>query len=524
MNFSGTGGAEPGSDSRAPTGYAFYALSVLVVVTFLNYADRSIFGILAENIKSDLHLQDSQLGFLFGTAFAVLFALVGIPIGRVSDRVRRTTLLACGLTVWAAMTAASALASTFLLLAIVRVGVGFGEACANPCSHSLVSDYFPRRWRATALAICLMGTYVGTGGALLIGGYILEKWPFACQALGACGFRPWQAAFLIMGLPGLMMAILVANLREPARPAVAGPPLPRFLFDELTACTPPFTLIAAARLGWGPFRRNAILLGAVAASAAALAALTGDHLQWTSVGLGAYGVGSWIQGIERRDRPFFVLSFGCPIFTLGLIGMAGVGIIGGTFDFWVAPYAIRVLHMTPREAGSWIGPLMMTGSVIGVLSGGLITDAWKRNDVRAPLFVPMISLVCTAPVTATMFTVHDKPLFLACVLCNKIVLAFWGGAAAAFVQDMVLPRMRGTASACYSLLIILITLSVGPYAAGKISNLSGSLGVGVISMLALVPPSLMILWFAARRIQREDVGGRMERAALAGEAVAIKTL
>lgn len=504
----GRGGA---AESRL-TGYSFYTLGVLAVVNFLNYADRSIFAILAEAIKADLKLDDAQLGFLFGTAFAVLFALIGIPAGRVADRVSRTKLLAIGLLIWTTMTATAALATSFLMLALTRTFVGFGEACSNPCSHSLASDYFPGRWRATALAVLLVGTYLGTSGALIIGGYILDNWADHCAVVGGCGLRPWQAAFLIMGAAGLVVVVAVTSLREPPRTVPDTKSLPEFIAEELTASLPPLTLLAAARLGRAAVVRNLLLAAVIALLAGALAAITDDWLQWLAVGIGSYSIGSWIQTISRRDPAFFSLSFGCPIFVLGLIGMAVNGILAGTVAFWVSPYAIRTLGFSAGEAGIWIGPLMMAGSVSGVMIGAIITDRWKQRDIRAPFFISMISLAGSVPVTLLMFTTADHGLFIATIAIGKFFLTIWAGAAAAFVQDMVLPRMRGTASATYALLITLITLAFGPYTAGKVSELTGSLGVGVMSLLLLVPLGFAALWAGARHLGKEDIASRHARA------------
>ena len=119
-------------------GRAYYALALLAVANLVNYIDRNLLSILAEAIKKDLQITDAQLGFLFGTAFATLFAVVGIPAGRIADQVNRKGMMAAGLALWSTMTALSGFAMTFTPLALARVMVGVGEASANPCSHSLM--------------------------------------------------------------------------------------------------------------------------------------------------------------------------------------------------------------------------------------------------------------------------------------------------------------------------------------------------------------------------------------------------
>ena len=190
--------------SRRVSAYGWYALLVLVLVYVINFVDRQIISILAQDIKHDLHLRDAQIGFLYGTAFAVFYALFGIPLGRLADSWYRGRLIALGLGLWSAMTALSGFASSFAMLATARIGVGIGEASASPAAYSMISDYFPQEKRATALSIYSAGLYVGGGLSLPVGGLIssgwTRAWPHAADApLGLAG---WQAAFLAVGIPG----------------------------------------------------------------------------------------------------------------------------------------------------------------------------------------------------------------------------------------------------------------------------------------------------------------------------------
>ncbi len=142
------------AEEAAPVpAYSWYVLSVLVVVYILNFIDRQIVSILAVDIKADLGLTDSDMGFLGGAAFAVFYALFGIPLGRLADNWHRVRLLTVGLALWSVMTALSGFARNQLSLSLARMGVGIGEATASPTAYSLISDYFPKRQRATAIAI-----------------------------------------------------------------------------------------------------------------------------------------------------------------------------------------------------------------------------------------------------------------------------------------------------------------------------------------------------------------------------------
>src|SRR5436190_20082676 len=165
--------------------YARYVLGVLVLVYVLNFLDRQILSILAERVKADLGLSDAQIGFLYGTAFAVFYAISGVPLGRLADVWDRRRLIAVGLTCWSCMTAVSGLARNFTQLAAARIGVGVGEASASPAAFSILSDYFPMTKRATVLALYSSGIYIGAGLGLGIGGLIVERWDAAWAGASA---------------------------------------------------------------------------------------------------------------------------------------------------------------------------------------------------------------------------------------------------------------------------------------------------------------------------------------------------
>ena len=187
-----------------------YALGVLVVVYTFNFIDRQILSILLEPIKQDLALSDSALGMLTGFAFALFYATLGIPIARFADRSNRRNLIAWALAIWSAMTAVSGLAQNFWHLLLARIGVGVGEAGCSPPAHSMLADYFPTENRATALGIYSLGIPFGILFGFIAGGWLNE-------------FFGWRVAFFIVGVPGLLLAILVRfTLREPPRGMAEG--------------------------------------------------------------------------------------------------------------------------------------------------------------------------------------------------------------------------------------------------------------------------------------------------------------
>jgi len=193
---------ERGSYSAA---YSNYVLAVLFLVYVFNFIDRQVLGILLDDIKADLQVSDTAMGFLVGFAFVVFYTFAGIPIARWADRSSRRGIIALGLTVWSGMTAVSGMAQNFAQLALARIGVGIGEAAGSPPAHSLIADYFPPRRRATALSIYAGGVYIGSMIAFLAGGYIKET-------------LSWRAAFFLVGIPGLLLALIVRyTIKEPPR-------------------------------------------------------------------------------------------------------------------------------------------------------------------------------------------------------------------------------------------------------------------------------------------------------------------
>ena len=214
----------PQSEVKSPeaSSYSWYVLLVLVIVYILNFIDRQILSILAVDIKADLGLTDADMGFLGGAAFAVFYALFGIPLGRLADNWSRVKLLSIGLALWSIMTALSGFARNQVELTMARMGVGVGEATASPTAYSLISDYFPKRQRATALAIYSSGLYIGGGVSLFLGALIVQSWDAAYPQGGPLGLAGWHAAFVAVGIPGILVGLWVATLREPVRGAMDG--------------------------------------------------------------------------------------------------------------------------------------------------------------------------------------------------------------------------------------------------------------------------------------------------------------
>ena len=509
------------SDSKA-SGYAWYVLGVLFLVYILNFVDRQVISILAEDIKRDLNLKDEDLGFLYGTAFGVFYSLFGIPLGRLADSWNRVRLMTIGLGLWSTMTALSGLSSTGTHLAAARIGVGIGEATASPSAYSLISDWFPKKLRATALSIYSAGLYVGGGISLFIGGLIVQNWNRAYPAGGPFGLAGWQAAFLAVGLPGVLMAIWVATMREPIRGQSEGlttdpHPAPfRAFLDEVVTILPPLTLIGAARRGARALAINLAAAAIFIAIVAGLVALGEPVAQWTAVGIGVYAIFSWATALRVRDRPTFALIVASPAFVCTVVGYGLNAFLSYAASFWAAPYAMRVLGVEPAMAGLVLGAQGALSGFLGVTVGGIVADQLRRRHAGGRLLVVMAGAVL--PVLTIAFTTATPLVLYLALFAAQATASIALGAAAATTQDLVLPRMRGTATATFFIGTTLLGLALGPYLAGRVSTLTGSLSTGMLSLLVTVPITFAAAFTAWRLVPAAE-GSREQRAREAGEPI-----
>ena len=416
-------------------GYRKYVLVLFVLVYVINFVDRQIFSILIEPIRLEIELSDLQLGLLGGIAFAIFYTLAGIPIARWADVGSRKTIISLALVIWSVMTAFTGTAKSFGALIIARVGVGIGEAGCSPPIHSLISDYFPPEKRGTALSVYALGIPIGAAVGTLLGGWIGAEFG-------------WRMAFFVVGVPGVLVAVLVHfTLRDPPR-GFSEPPAPKELVEPV-APTVPLKQVISFMWSLKSFRHLSF--------AGSLHAFVG------------YGVGLFLPAFFMRVHGFGLKETATYLFLLGLTGM------------------------------------------IGTFLGGYLGDRYGKRDKRWYMFIPGIATLASVPFAAMFYTTADPYWALAWAIPGFILGPMYLGPTFAMTQTLVTPAMRALASAILLFVLNLIGLGLGPVAAGALSDyLRADYGEESIRYSLLILAVFGNLWAAvhyyfASRTLREDL-------------------
>ncbi|MEO7787914.1 MAG: MFS transporter [Sphingomicrobium sp.] len=215
------------TDQAPRSRYATYAVAVLIIAYTLSYVDRTILTLMVKPIRASLHISDVQLSLLHGLAFAIFYTFMGVPIGRLTDTRKRTTIIATGIGLWSIMTTLCGFARSFGMMFGARIGVGVGEAALSPAAYSIMADSYDGKRLVRALSVYQSAIYLGPAIATAVAGLLLSKLSPVDSSFGH--FEPWQQVFMIIGLPGLLVALLVLTIREPLRRGIgASDPPPGF--------------------------------------------------------------------------------------------------------------------------------------------------------------------------------------------------------------------------------------------------------------------------------------------------------
>jgi MFS family permease len=517
------------------TNYGRYVLFVLIIVYIFNFIDRQILSILAEEIKLDLGIGDAEIGFLYGTAFAIFYAVFGIPLGRLADVWNRKNLISIGLSFWSAMTALSGFAQNFTHLAVCRFGVGIGEASATPAAFSMISDYFSPKVRATVLAIYSSGIYLGSGIGLFLGGAIVQSWHawYPDPTLAPLGIKAWQAAFLAVGIPGILMAIWVWTLKEPIRGASEGLVTPKHphpfkaASSSFMSVLPGFSLFALYQAGGiRAVAMNLIYASGVVALFYGLYVVMPTLLQWIALGIGVYITITWIHYQKLTDPACYGMMFKSKAFLASTVGFPAISFVTYGIGFWSPPFMQRFHGETIADAGLYLGLGSAVGGFIGIVLGGVIADYFRAKTVNARLYVGLAIPLLAVPFALGFLYTESIVMAYIYSFLFSVISPAWIGCAASTVNDLVMPRMRATASAYYLLMNTFVGLALGPFLIGQFSDLYNRSGVDSADSLQLAMTwglgafalSIAALFLACRYLA-DDESTRLDRAAAFGEPI-----
>lgn len=473
------------------------------------------------------------MGFLYGTVFAVFYAVFGIPLARFADVWVRRSLISVGLMFWSLMTACSGFARSFAVLTTFRIGVGIGEASASPAAYSMLSDYYSPRLRATVIAIYSSGVYIGGGIGLFLGGFIMETWNglYPDPETSPLNLKGWHAAFLAVGIPGLLMALWVRTLREPTRGISEGlvseeHPAPfSVLKEELMAMLPVANLFGLRRVG-ASLPVNFAGAAAIIAVATSLVFVTGNIPQWVALGIGVYATFSWAQSLKARDPATFHMIFHSKAMIYTMIAFPAMAFVAYGVGYWTAPLLLRMHDTSAAQVGMYVGLGNALGGLIGVTSGGILGDWAKRKHPAGRLVVGYFVIGGTAPLVLWM--IYTESLMLAFFLnfAYHLFSSAGAGIPPSTAADLVLPRMRAVAGAYYILVNTMVGLALGPYFIGQVSDFyaaSGmdtatSLQTAIATSLGIFVVAFVFVTLAWRHLPTDEAT-RLERARAQGEVI-----
>jgi predicted MFS family arabinose efflux permease len=406
-----------------PASHPYYVLALLFVVLIFSLIDRYILAILLDDIKADLQVSDTAMGFVLGMAFSVVNAAAGIPLARLADHRSRKLIVAIGIGAWSLLTTAQGFARSFAALALARMGVGIGEATTTPAAHSLLADYFPPERRATAIAVYTLGGHVGLALGFAGGGLLNDT-------LG------WRMTLVAVGLPGLLIAGLVmATLREPARglSEARQADTERIPFGEV------FRYLYTQRT----FRHLAAVL---------------PLLVFTN-----YAISLWGPAFLMRVHDMTASEVGVALgLTQGIAGGLG-GVLGG--------WASDRLGRRDRRWYLWLPALAALASLPFLLGFAWLPDAW-------------MAIACVGP-TIFLISVHVAPIYalgqglarlrmraMASALLHlgaSILAAGVGPQLIGMTNDLLEPRFAEQAVR-YSLMLVAFSTLLGVFHAWRASR------------------------------------------------------
>ena len=431
MNLSSTPVSGDQKNSSWPSeSAAWYTVGLLFVAYTFSFVDRFILTLLIEPIKQDFNLSDTGVSLLIGFAFVIFYTFLGIPIGRLADRVNRRNLIVAGITLWSCMTALCGMARGFGSLFVARIGVGVGEAALSPAAYSMIADLFPPKKLGRALSVYTAGAFVGVGLALIVGGLVVQSVTSSPEiVLPIIGtIRSWQAPFFIVGLPGLLVAALMYTVREPER------------------------------------REQK------------LSNTEGGHEAVTLKEVFAY--------IGQRWKVYMAHFF----------GFALLGVSSNVLFVWGPHILVRSFGLPVGEAGASIGIIVLTFGTMGLLAGGFMSDRLlKSGYLDNGMRVGIVAALCGIPF-ALLLPLMGSLSSLFMVFCPLVLFSCLGfGSAAAALQQVTPNRLRGVVSGCYFFLLNVIGIGLSPSITAVLTNYVFQDELKLVNSVSLMAVSSSIL-------------------------------
>ncbi len=523
----------------------WYALTLVSAAQALSLLDRQILSILAPSISADLGIGDAEIGLLYGTLFALFYALFSLPLGRLVDGWVRTRLLAICITFWSFSAGLAAFASGFTLLALSRLGVGVGEAASQPAANSIIFDEFPREKRGTAMAALGIATALGLGLSMTLGGVVAQWWDNLHIGRDApLGFSGWQFAFLVASLPGFLLAYLIFRMKEPERgrmdgiPAREDPHPFKASAAVLGAVTPGanWFMLWHRRAGAAQWTINLIGLAVILIVCFSALHLTQQFsprppihalgmefdphvLQWFVMGFGAFVILNLFQSFKLTDRPAYNVILSPSLILLMVVGGLQTSINYGVMGF-TPSFLNREYGLSPAATGLQFGLLAAVLGMIGPIVAGPLSD-WltARMGGRGRVWLTIVSLGISPLFGIWTYSAPDATSFYIRFSCYSLILTLWLPPIYSLMYDLVLPRMRGITSSVYIILSTLLGLGMGPYFVGIVSDRNGGdLGQAIMSINFNAPIIVVLLLIVLFRINRDE-STLLERARAGGEPV-----
>jgi MFS family permease len=490
----------PAGARPAPTASPWYALALLTVVNLLNYLERNAIFALFEPLKRDLHLRDTQLGWL-GTAYVLVFSLASLPLGVLGDLRSRRAVISGGIAVWSAATCLSGLALGFQSLFLARALVGLGGAAAAAAAASLVADYFPGPRRALAMGIFMTGLAVGGVLGILLAGQLEVLYG-------------WRVAFLALGVPGFVVAALVLRLPDPTRLL----PQNRLLhelseigvgFTSLVAtCAPILAGLAVGGLAAFLLDRHYGADSRADAAAFSACAVLGIALNirlWInrahrpgSTGAADTVIDAALADLSRAFR----LVLGTPTLVYVFVGGALISFGMNGIVAWAPTYISRTLGLKTHEAARLLGGAGLVAGTAGTLAGGWIADTLRKRYPSARVLVCGAGFLIGVPLAIWLLSVRSPGFFVPIFYAAFFFLTWYNGPLTATIFDVVPARIGTTVVGAYLLFIHVAGDSIAFPLIGALSDRFGLDRAIYLLPIAALAGGLTVLG-AARWLDRD---------------------